>query len=420
MIIRDVRLTPIAFRDPPLLNVTGVHEPYATRCIVEIETATGRVGINETYGDKSTYVDLATIAPALVGLNIYDMAGLAAAVRNSIGGAARSEYEMAPGTLSKTAFARCFAAFEVACLDLQGQLCGRPICDLLGGKYRDAVPYSAYLFFKFGGHRDQPNTVDDEWGEVLTPEALLREARTMVARHGFRSLKLKAGVLSPEAEVAALRMLHQEFPDHPLRMDPNYGWTVETTVKVAHALEGILEYLEDPAKGLTSSRRIAAAINIPIASNMAVTSFEDLPEVVTANAIRIILSDHHYWGGLRATRELGRICDVWGLGLSMHSNSHLGISLMAMTHVAASIPNLTYDCDTHYPWQVDDVIEGGRLRFENGCIRVPSEPGLGVRLDQAKLKELHENHKNFIRGDRDDVAEMRKYQPDWAGTLPRY
>jgi glucarate dehydratase len=420
MIIRDVRITPIAFRDPPLLNVTGVHEPYATRCIVEIETASGRVGINETYGDTSTTADLATIAPALAGLNIYDLGGLAAVVRSRIGQAARSEYEMAPGTLSKTAFARCFAAFEVACLDLQGQRCGRPVCDLLGGKYRDAVPYSAYLFFRFAGHRDQATAAGDEWGEVLTPEALLREAKTMVALHGFRSLKLKAGVLRPADEIATMRLLRQEFPGHPLRMDPNYGWTVETAVKVADELRGVLEYLEDPAKGAAAMRRIAAAIDVPIASNMAVTAFEDLPAVVTENSIRIILSDHHYWGGLRATRELGRICAVWGLGISMHSNSHLGISLMAMTHVAASVPNLSYDCDTHYPWQVDDVIEGGRLRFENGCIRVPTEPGLGVRLDYARLRELHENYKNFIRGDRDDIAEMRKYRPGWTGTLPRY
>lgn len=217
-----------------------------------------------------------------------------------------------------------------------------------------------------------------------------------------------------------MRLLHRAFPGYPLRMDPNYGWTVETAVRVARELRGVLDYLEDPAKGLNAMRRIADAIDIPIASNMAVTAFEDLPETVSNRAIRIILSDHHYWGGLRATRELGQICDVWGLGLSMHSNSHLGISLMAMTHVAASVPNATYDCDTHYPWQVDEVIEGGKLRFENGCIRVPTGPGLGVRLDRVKLKELNENYTRLIRGDRDDVAAMRKFRPGWTGELPRY
>ena len=64
-----------------------------------------------------------------------------------------------------------------------------------------------------------------------------------------------------------------------------------------------------------------------------------------------MLSDHHYWGGLRNTRELAAICRTFGVGLSMHSNTHLGISLAAMTHVAATVPNLDYACDRHYPWQ---------------------------------------------------------------------
>ena len=50
--ITHVRVTPIAFRDAPLLNAAGIHEPWALRSIVEIETSDGRVGISETYGDE--------------------------------------------------------------------------------------------------------------------------------------------------------------------------------------------------------------------------------------------------------------------------------------------------------------------------------------------------------------------------------
>ena len=49
--ITHVRVTPIAFRDGPLLNAAGIHEPWALRSSVEIETSDGRVGISETYGD---------------------------------------------------------------------------------------------------------------------------------------------------------------------------------------------------------------------------------------------------------------------------------------------------------------------------------------------------------------------------------
>ncbi len=48
-----------------------------------------------------------------------------------------------------------------------------------------------------------------------------------------------------------------------------------------------------------------------------------------------------------------------------------------MVHLAAATSNLTYDCDTHYPWQTDEIIEGGKLQFRNGALEVPEGPGLG-------------------------------------------
>jgi glucarate dehydratase len=68
---------------------------------------------------------------------------------------------------------------------------------------------------------------------------------------------------------------------------------------------------------------------------MVVVTMAQFAQNVRQNAVQIILSDHHYWGGLRDTQMLARMCETFGLGLSMHSNSHLGISLLAMTHLAA-------------------------------------------------------------------------------------
>ena len=100
-----------------------------------------------------------------------------------------------------------------------------------------------------------------------------------------------------------------------------------------------------------------------------------------------MLCDPHYWGGMRNVQQLSHLTSVLGMGLSMHSNSHLGVSMMAMTHVAAACPNLTYACDTHYPWQTekDEVVVGGRIKFVNGCVPIPDRPGLGVELDYDQL-----------------------------------
>ena len=144
---------------------------------------------------------------------------------------------------------------------------------------------------------------------------------------------------------------------------------LQTTRRVMPQFDGLLEYLEDPTGTLAEMGEVATFATMPLATNMVAIAFGHVPETLRLNAVQVILSDHHYWGGLRATQRLAHLGRVFGLGVSMHSNSHMGISLAAMTHVAATIPNLAYACDTHYPWQVEEVIEGGKLRFEDGAQR---------------------------------------------------
>lgn len=411
--ITSVRITPIAFRDPPLLNVAGVHEPWALRSVIEVETADGRVGLGESYGDETTLAGLARVAPALTGLDPFDLNALTRAVYGDDDAAAPF-----PPAGDKPR-ATLLGAFEVAFLDLQGQLTGRPVCDILGGRVRDRVPCSAYLFYKFAQHRDDPDPVDD-WGEALTHEGVVAQARRMVERYGFGSIKLKAGVFDPAFEIDTLRHLRQAFPAHPLRIDPNGGWSVETTRRLMPELDGLLEYLEDSVGTLPEMAEVARFAPMPLATNMVTIAFGHVPETVRLGAVQVVLSDHHYWGGLRATQHLAHLGRVFGWGISMHSNSHLGISLAAMTHVGAAIPNLAYACDTHYPWQTDEVIAGGKLPITGGCVAVPDGPGLGVRLDRAALARMHRQYEDCGIRKRDDAKEMRKYWPDFDPRRPRF
>ena len=73
--------------------------------------------------------------------------------------------------------------------------------------------------------------------------------------------------------------------------------------------------------------------------------------------------------------------------MAVHSSGELGIQLATMLHLGAVLPNLSFAADAHYHHLTDDIIEGGKMRYENGSIRVPSGPGLGVRLDRAKVAE---------------------------------
>ncbi|HKW82947.1 MAG TPA: glucarate dehydratase family protein [Burkholderiaceae bacterium] len=418
--ITAVRITPIAFRDGPLLNAAGIHEPWALRAIVELESSDGRVGISETYGDEPMLRVLEQAKALVVGLSPFELNRMEERVRATIrADAGAIEFELAPGSHTAKNAAKVTSTFEVAMLDLQGQMLRAPVVDLLGGAVRDAVPYSAYLFFKYAEHIDKPYAAD-AWGEAVGPAQIVAQARRMIDLYGFQSIKLKGGVFEPAHEIACMRALHAAFPGLPLRLDPNANWSLETSIAAAPELDELLEYYEDPTPGLDGMAELARHTRLPLATNMVITTFDDFRKGADMGSVGVLLSDHHYWGGLRATQTLARMCALWDLGMSMHSNSHLGISLMAMTHVAASIPNLTYACDTHYPWQEEEVIKGGRIAFDNGAVRVPNTPGLGVELDREKLAQLHEQYRACGVRNRDDLTQMRKYEPGFGGRTPRF
>jgi glucarate dehydratase len=309
-----------------------------------------------------------------------------------------------------------FSPIEVACLDLAGQAAGVPVMDLLGGPARQQVPFSAYLFFKDGAH---PGAPPDAWGEVLTPEAMVEEARTFVDRWGFEVLKVKGGVLEPLEEVRTLRLLREAFgPGVGLRLDPNAVWSVETSLEVARELEPLApEFLEDPVRGMEGMAGVRRGTNLQLATNMCVVAFSQLPEMVRTCPVDVILADHHVWGGLRESVRLSQFCADFGLGTGMHSNSHFGISLAAMVHLGAAMPHLTHACDTHYPWLDEDIVQGTPFRFEHGTLRPPAGPGLGVRLDYERFQAAAERYARMGITDRDDRWQERAAPPAKA---PRY
>jgi glucarate dehydratase len=411
--IKELIVTPIAFRDPPLLNSNGVHEPLALRIILQLVLEDGTVGLGESPGGVARLERLEAAAKVVVGMDVFDTTAVAAAIDAALLPTVPSSHERGWTT----------SAVEVACLDAQGKLLDRPVSDLLGGTVRDSVPFAAYLFYKWAEHPalDGRAAVGDDWGEALDPAGIVEQARLMQQRYGFRSFKLKGGVFPPDEEIAAIKALAEAFPGQPLRLDPNTAWTVETSKYVARELDGVLEYLEDPTKGIEGMAAVAQDAPMPLGTNMCVIAWDHLRPAIEQNAIQVLLTDHHYWGGLRRTRELAAVCEAFGLTLSMHSNSHLGISLAAMTHVAAAIPNLDHSCDTHYPWNsADDVILPGVLEFRDGEVKVPTGPGLGVELDHAALDRLHHLYIDSGVRSRDDTGYMRRFQPDYELRLPRW
>lgn len=408
--ITKLTVTPIALPDPPLLNVGGCHGPYFLRNIVQLETDAGIVGIGETPGGARVKQALEDARPLVVGQNAF---------------AWRTHRQ----ALEKLHTA-CYTGIEMACLDACGQATGRRLCELLGGPVRDEVEFAAYLFYRYASDnpklladkrivdaRGSGDRALDDWGEVRTPEAMVRETLGFQKKWGFRVFKLKGGYLSPELELETLRAMHAQFGDKcPLRIDPNGRWKVETSIRIGKQMQGLpLEYYEDPCTGQAGMAQVRRETGLAMSTNMCVTRFEHIPEALQLKPVDVVLADHHYWGGMAGCIELGRIADVAGWKLSQHSNNHSGVSMAGMIHLAATIPQLTLASDTHYPWLPDayDIIQGPKLPIVGGKMQIPAGPGLGVKLDPDKLARAHEVHEKCGMTGRDDVTTMRMVEPDW-------
>jgi glucarate dehydratase len=274
------------------------------------------------------------------------------------------------------------AALEFACLDVIGQKLGVPVCDLLGGRVRDAVEFASYLFFRY------PDPAGG--GEVRTPAQLVEHAAALKAEHGFRSHKLKGGVFPPAHELECYRALARAFPGERMRHDPNCAWSLADAIAFARGIEDLPnDFLEDPVYGLPQMARLRELVRIPTATNTVVVNFEQLAANVAARAVDVILLDTTFWGGIRPCVKAAGVCETFGLGVAVHSSGELGVQLATMLHLGAVLPNLGYSADAHYHHLADDVIRGGPMRYADGRIAVPTGPGLGVALDPDKVARYH-------------------------------
>ena len=158
MKIAEFKIHPIAIADPPLRSSYGLHAPYALRTIVELISDDKIVGISETYGGEAQVKQLEALRATIIGADPYRLTGTLMEMVSSFsrGACSRSDREQAPrlneradrsqtwlvpGENPLDATTRTYAAIEVACLDLIGKSVRQPVCDLIGGRVRDEVPF---------------------------------------------------------------------------------------------------------------------------------------------------------------------------------------------------------------------------------------------------------------------------------------
>jgi glucarate dehydratase len=396
MKIADVRATTVTVPlEAPLRHANGCHWGRFVRTIVEVETDNGLIGLGELGGGgESAAAGIRAMKRYLVGRDPVRLEEL----RFVLGNPTASLYNNRTQTM---------AAIEFACLDLLGQAWGVPVYDILGGRVRERVSFASYLFFRYAAANGR--------GTVRTIDQLIAHARALKAAYGFTTHKMKGGVFPPEYELECYRALAAALPGDRFRFDPNAVWTTEQAVRFGRAIADLNnDYLEDPVFGLTGMRHAREKLAVPLATNTVVVNFEQLAANVLQRAVDVVLLDTTFWGGIRPCVKAAGVCETFQLGVAVHSSGELGVQLATMLHLGAVLPNLAFAADAHYHHLRDDVIEGGKLRYENGALRVPEGPGLGVRLDRNKLREFEELYRELG----DYAYDQDPGRSDWIPLVP--
>jgi glucarate dehydratase len=426
-LVISMRVIPVAGHDGMLLNLSGAHAPFFTRNIVLLTDSAGNTGAGEVPGGEKIRQVLEESQPLVVGQSLAAYNAILNAVRLRF--ADRDSEGRGMQTFDLRTTVHALTAIESALLDLLGQFFNLPVANLLGeGQQRSSVDVLGYLFF-VGDRRktdlpycSEPDATDS-WlrlrhEEALTTDAILRLAEAAQFRYGFTDFKLKGGVLAGEQEMETVIALAERFPDARITLDPNGAWSLDEAVRLCKGRQDVLAYAEDPcgAEHGFSGREILAefrrSTGLPVATNMVATDWRELKHAVQLNAVDIPLADPHFWT-MQGSVRVAQFCREWGLTWGSHSNNHFDISLAMFTHVAAAAPGKTTAIDTHWIWQDGQRLTKEPLRIENGKLKVPDRPGLGIEIDMEEIARAHSLYNTMQLGARDDTKAMQYLVPGW-------
>jgi muconate cycloisomerase len=333
--------------------------------IVELRLANGAEGIGEAatlggprWSEESVESIKATIdaylAPALMGVPADRFA------------AARSRMDAAAKRNNAAK-----AAIESALFDAVGKTLGVPAVQLLGGAVRESMPV---LWTLASGD----------------PAQEIEEAEKKLAARLHDTFKVKIGAQSAEADLARLRRLAGALAGRAgLIVDANQAWDETTALRCLPVLAELgVRLVEQPlaAWNLAGMARLRARSTVPLMADECVFSAHDMLDVARAEAADVVSLKLVKHGGLHATRDVAAVAEAAGIGLYGGCLLESSIGAAAHLQVFAGLRELAWGCE-HFGPQilVEDLVEQP-LRFADFQIHLPAGPGLGVTLDQDKLR----------------------------------
>ncbi|GAB3495403.1 mandelate racemase/muconate lactonizing enzyme family protein [Amycolatopsis cihanbeyliensis] len=335
--------------------------------LLEVETDEGVTGLGEAAAYPSAEIVLAVLRglePMVLGADPRRIERLVRGI------------ELVGTWHHVKATSPAIAAVEMACWDIVGKLCGQPLVNLLGGRFRDRVEFFYYV-------------------AAGSPEQVAEEA-ARAASAGFSTCYLKVGADDPEVDLERVAALRAGAGDSTLlRVDANEAWSPGAAVRMIRRLEPYdLELVEQPVSGrnLAELAYVRGRVGVPILANEASWTRYDQLAVINAGAADVLSVDNQMDGGLLNLKRSAGLCEAAGLPVVKHSLGELGVALAAAVHAIAATPNFRYANQGYAALLADDVTEGfGAVESTvRGSLAVPEGPGLGVRLDPERVAKYAE------------------------------
>jgi muconate cycloisomerase len=365
---RDVKIKsiePLAVSLPMKKPVTMAAETVtrADNVLVRVEADGGLVGWGEaasapTMTGETTASMLAAvshIAPALLGRDAGDHAGISAAMDASMYGNSGAK-----------------AAIDIALYDLAGRAKGQPIHAAFGAKRRTRMPLLAVI-----GSTDVA--------------ADLREAEARWLG-GFRAFKIKVGLAAPEVDAARSTTICRALKSRGeclVSADANQGFDVEGAIRYVTGLGDCgLDFFEQPvhAHDLDGMARVAATGRVPIGADEGIHSLDDIERHHARKAAAGVSLKAIKLGGLRAVAEACRLCDRLGMKVNISCKTgESSVASAAALQVAATVPGLDWGLTLTSSGLAEDTTVAP-LPIDGGYVEVPDRPGLGVDVDDQRLR----------------------------------
>lgn len=261
------------------------------------------------------------------------------------------------------------AAVDIALHDLKGRALGVPVYTLLGGYYRRNLFVSQTI-----GVKDLETAVGDAMRYVA---------------EGYKSLKVKIGS-DPDKDIALIAEIRRAVgSDIALRVDANQGYSTAVAIRTLRAMEAYdLSLIEQPVPrwDLDGMHQICEALDTPILACESARSPQHVMAIAKRQAADMINIKVGRPGGLQGAQKMAAVAEAAGLPVTVGMMMEMGVGTAAAAHFAAACKTLSHSSDFTGPTLLNDDLLTEPLHFEDSYLQVPMGPGLGVDIDEDKLK----------------------------------